>query len=386
MKSGKPATKPSEPRRLTRRQLSRHQRELRLQRLAVAGVGAALVLALLVPLYGYWREVVAKGDQPVAVVRGEAITTELYARFLGYQQALLEREMRRVSDRMAKAEAGSLDYQSAQLELQLLQQRARLLPDEALDQLIEGRLIREEAARRGLAADAAELDAALRRELSDYPLGGFIWKDAERPIEQLLSVEEARQELRALLGRGKLLTEEEHRTLVLETDVLRAKLQSALAESVPRSGEQVRARHILVETEEQAREVRSRLERGDDFASLARELSQDAATKDEGGELGWFPKGRMLQEFEAVAFSANVGETSEPVRTAHGYHIVRVEEKAEDRPFDDHHVQQLRVRQFAEWLTAQKTADPQSVQEMLTPDRREWASRYVVEQLQGDRR
>lgn len=384
MRAKNPTAKAAPPRAMTRRQLSRHRREVRLQRIAIGGVALALLLTLLVPLYGYWREVLAKGDQPIAIVHGQTITTDLYARFLGYQQVLLQREIQRVIDRSSKADASDADKQSAQLELQLLQQRAQTLPYEALDQLVDGKLIRDEAARRGLTASPAELDAALQQEMSNYSLGGYQYASTNATTSDLESVDQARQDLKALLGKGKFLTEDEVNTYVLQDRVLRAKVQSALGESVATSGEQVRARHILVDTEEQAKDVLARLQKGEDFAALAKELSKDTSTKDQGGELGWFPRGKMVQEFDDVAFSLKVGEISQPVKTTFGYHIIQVEEKSDNRPYDDAYVQQQRLKVLNDWLAAQK-ADASAVQQFDSPDKVTWASNYVSQQLQSAR-
>jgi len=370
------------PRAMTGRQLSRHRRESRLQRIAIAGVALALVLVVLVPLYGYWREVLAKGDQPIAVVHGQTITTDLYARFLGHQQALLQREIQRVVEKSGKAEANSPERQSAQLELQLLQQRAQTLPYEAVDQLIDAKLIRDEAARRGLTAGPAEVDAALQQEMSDYPLAGYGYTFSSPGSTDLESVDQARQDLKALLGKGKLLTEDEVRTLILEDRVFRTKLQSQIGESVKTSGEQVRARHILVDTEDQAREVLARLQKGEDFPALARELSKDTSNKDSGGELGWFPRGKMVPEFDDAAFSLKAGEISRPVKTTYGYHVVQIEEKSDNRPFDDAYVQQQRAKLFDDWLTSQRS-DPTGVERLDSPDKIAWAGAYVSKQLQS---
>ncbi len=86
----------------------------------------------------------------------------------------------------------------------------------------------------------------------------------------------------------------------------------------------VKAKHILVETEAEAKKVRERLENGEDFATLATELSKDKA---EGGDLGYFSKGRMVKEFEKAAFSLEKGELSEPVQTQFGYHIILLDDK-----------------------------------------------------------
>lgn len=101
--------------------------------------------------------------------------------------------------------------------------------------------------------------------------------------------------------------------------------------------EEVKASHILVKTEEKAQEVAKKLLAGGDFAALAKEYSEDPGSKDKGGVLGFFGRGQMVKEFELIAFTMQKGETSQPVKTQFGYHIIRVDERRKKDPpkFDD---------------------------------------------------
>lgn len=93
--------------------------------------------------------------------------------------------------------------------------------------------------------------------------------------------------------------------------------------------EQVEASHILVEDEKTAKKVAKELAAGGDFAKLAAEYSTDTETADNGGSLGYFGKGDMVEEFEDVAFNLDKNKVSDPVKTEYGYHIIKVTGKKE---------------------------------------------------------
>jgi peptidyl-prolyl cis-trans isomerase C len=90
--------------------------------------------------------------------------------------------------------------------------------------------------------------------------------------------------------------------------------------------EEVKARHILVETEDKAKEVLAKLKAGGDFAALAKQESKDPGSSD-GGDLGYFTKDQMVAEFAETAFKLEKGALSEPVKTQFGWHIIKVEDK-----------------------------------------------------------
>ena len=91
--------------------------------------------------------------------------------------------------------------------------------------------------------------------------------------------------------------------------------------------EEVHARHILVESEDEARKIAARIKGGEDFAKVAAEVSKDPGSKTEGGDLGWFSKERMVAPFAEAAFKLNAGQVSDPVKTQFGWHVIKVEEK-----------------------------------------------------------
>jgi peptidyl-prolyl cis-trans isomerase C len=110
--------------------------------------------------------------------------------------------------------------------------------------------------------------------------------------------------------------------------------------------EEVRASHILVKTEQEAKEVIVQLEKGADFAKLAKERSIDPSKDKNGGDLGFFTKEQMVKEFAEAAFALKKGETSKaPVKTQFGWHVIRVtDRRAQEAPKFDHVKDSLRQK------------------------------------------
>jgi peptidyl-prolyl cis-trans isomerase D len=137
-------------------------------------------------------------------------------------------------------------------------------------------------------------------------------------------------------------------TLEVSDDEIRRYHEENLAQFTRQ--EQVRARHILLlENEERSKaaargqldQIRRRIERGEDFAALAAEFSEDEATRQRGGELGFFARGRMTPAFEDVAFNANPGDLLGPIETSlgpqTGFHLIEIQDKREGgvQPLDE---------------------------------------------------
>lgn len=151
----------------------------------------------------------------------------------------------------------------------------------------------------------------------------------------------------------RLFTELSDQVVTADTAISDAELREAFEEQAP--GQRVRARHILLtypqDAEEAARdsvralaeELRARAEAGDDFSAMAQEHSQDPGSARDGGNLGWFERGRMVQPFEEAAFALSPGEVSDVVETPFGLHIIKVEER-ETPTWDPEQGEQFRQR------------------------------------------
>lgn len=107
-----------------------------------------------------------------------------------------------------------------------------------------------------------------------------------------------------------------------------------------------------------ATELRQRILDGEDFAALAAEYSDDPGSGANGGDLGWAKRGAYVPEFDEAVFSLPIGETSEPIKTQFGYHLIQVIERDTDRPKDESTLAQEKAQAFQSWLQEQVLATP----------------------------
>ncbi len=145
--------------------------------------------------------------------------------------------------------------------------------------------------------------------------------------------------------------------LVAEPALARELVTNHFTQEVGQSAEQVHARHILVGTEELANKLYADLQADPDlFAQLAEENSIDTATGPNGGDLGWFTRGVMVETFEQVAFELAPNEISEPVQTEFGWHIIQSLDHQDDRALTDDQITQTVQAETTRWLTEQRNA------------------------------
>jgi foldase protein PrsA len=262
-------------------------------------------------------------QENIAVVDGEEISTAIY-----------REELARILYMITSSYMVDWNDPANQVRLPEMQ-------EQVLDQIIQRTVLRQIASEDGVTVDPKDIDAEIETFQAQIEESGE-FTDWDSFLEE------------------NGLTEESIRPLI--SDDL---LVDALVErhGGPATAEQVHASHILVETEETGQEVLDKLEEGEDFADLAAEYSMDPGSKDQGGDLGWFPRGMMVPEFEEVAFSIEPGEISDLVQTNFGYHIILVHEK-EERELDPTISGQVQQEQFQTWFDAQ-TAE-KSIERLYT--------------------
>jgi hypothetical protein len=371
---------------LTRKQVSRREKERR-QRLILIGVAVAIGCLILAILgFGVYQELVGKPSAPVAKVNGVPLSTNIYQKRVRLERMMLDAniEMMRTQRSLYDPEVDTfilsiIDQQLSQLSVQ----RDLLNTESYVDGLIEEELIRQAAQEAGVSLSSQEIDRQIEQEFGysgeeptavpspstdtitstaeitptevPTPSTDTITSTAEiTPTEVPTPMTRARFEelygdFLTNLKNGTGLTEAEYRDVV-EVTLLRGKMEEYVGQQVPTSEPQIRVRHILLDTEEEAQAVLQRLEDGEDFAVLATEVSTDTLTAESGGDLGWIPKGKMDAAFDEVAFNLPVGEISDVVETPSGFHIILVEERDDDRELDHDILEQRRSDAFQVWL------------------------------------
>jgi parvulin-like peptidyl-prolyl isomerase len=363
---------------------SRAQRERRLQLLAIAGAGLVVLVVALILGYGYWRNVIRLGDTTLVTVDGRNYSAEFYARYLGTRQAILTRQIQQAQSQVQPTPtttAPDVNRLAAQQTLQQLQSEQAGLSTTALTDFVEGQLVIDEAKSRNLTASQAELDDALRwlmspPEAMQTPPTGLEAAPATLPVTGTITLDQAKQALNDLIGKGRFFDQSQVTDYILRPMVLKTKLESALAGNIPKTEEMVHARHILVATEAEATDIRNQLEHGADFATLAKAKSTDTGTKDKGGDLGWFPRGVMVPEFDQAAFSLKVGEISQPIKSQYGYHIIQVLAKDPNHPLDAQQIQQAREQAYQSWF-GKAQGDQTKVTYHFSQPLLTWVQNYV---------
>jgi len=260
---------------------------------------AVIVLALATAGTVYITRAMEHATAVAAVVNGEAI----------YQR-----------DVDAEVELVALQY-GLTFEGREGQNQRRELAKAVLDQLIDRKVLMQEARRLGQAATDSEVDRRLTAIREQF---GSEEAFQEALAARNLSLLNLRERIRVDQTVNRILEMLAEREQVREEEI-----QDYFSKHRGELGlpEQVHVRHILVRTEAEAKVVQGKLQRGGDFAALARQHSMDLDTREKGGDLGFIAPGQYEEAFTKVAFTLQPGQVGGPVKTSQGYHLIQVLER-----------------------------------------------------------
>lgn len=360
---------------MTKKQLSRHQKEQRQQRLAIAFVAAVVMLIVGVLGFGLFREFIYIPSRPIATVNGVAIPVSTYARVMAFRQLILDRQLE-----FYESQAAAITDPNQQMFLQFQQQQLQdmrmNLALQVPEDLIEEELIRQEAIKRGLTVTAADVEAMLAKsftqpESTTTETTTITGTATATPVPTPNWQEDYKLYL-AAFG----ISDADYRKLVVEPQVYREKLGTAIGAEVPTTAEQVHVRHIVTDTYEAALEIVKLLQEGGDFATLAAQHSTDSATKDTGGDMGWRPRGIESADFDEAVFALQPGQISNPITTTNGVEIIKLDERESNRPLEDSHLETFKSQAFNNWLAEAKKGS--GVQRAIDSDKVAWATKQAA--------
>lgn len=402
-------------------------RETREARIATVVLGAIVVVSVVVTTGAVTWDRFLYGRQAMLKVDGSEISVETYRSWFSYRQNLLIASIQQAESMGGPASqptpapgdsAASQAYSMKEMWRQRasqLQGQLNSLSANLTDEFIERPIIRAEARRRNVIATPDEIEAELRSitgwqdpagtptpGITPSPMGATPVPATLTPAPPTASptpdpalptatavrtprptatsrararrpntLDQAIADFARFAGGSPEIIRED-----AEIAVLRRKLGETIADETPKTGEQVKARHILVADEDAAKKVVERVKGGESFDTVAAEVSTDGSNKDKGGDLGWFGKGMMVSEFETAAYALKVGEISAPVKTQFGWHVIRLDDRDATKPLDDAQWSRAKEETFPKWL--EKEREAKGAERLLTESMREWVVRNVT--------
>ncbi len=204
-----------------------------------------------------------------------------------------------------------------------------------LNKTIEEVLLLQEAANRGITTNTSEVDDLLDMLIKQ---SGITQEMLDMQLKQNnMTMDDLRQVYRKQIIITKLINETVLSKIEVSDEEIEEFYNNNLDSPTIKVEDQVKARHILVANESVAQEILAKLSEGGSFAELAKEYSMDTASAQNGGDLGYFSEGMMVEEFNDAAFSMEIDDEPEIVQTKFGYHIVDVTGKKDERirPLDE---------------------------------------------------
>lgn len=392
---------------LHKKHVARLQREKQQSRIILYAFIGIVVSVLVLIAYGYYDINYLQRQRPVAKVGKYAILVNQFEPRVRMQRQQMLAQYNQYSQ---YGQMFGMDVQKQLDQIKSQLDAPETIGQSVLDQLINEQLIRLEAEKRGITISDAELVEAKDSAFSYYPNGTptsaptatevvmpkvpaeafkvvtitptptatleptvtatlavaatatvasevtpttaatVVPEPTATPYTQAGFETRFSESQKAMMKLG--LSEKDYLAL-FDTQILQTKVQEAITAEVPHTEKQVWARHILLSDEATALIVLEKLKKGEDFAALAAEYSQDTGSAVNGGDLGWFGTGAMVPEFETAAFALEKSGdyTTTPVQSQFGYHIIQLIAK-QDRPLTADQYETAKNKAFTDWLAA----------------------------------
>ena len=353
--------------------VGRVEREQRYNRILQIVTISVIAVVVLVTLVGFVLNTWVYPNQPILTVDGEEIPTSMFEKRVKLERDRLLNEYSLYYSLYSNSTDATLQQQYQYFMSQVqYQMQTEVVGQSVANQLIDEEFIMREANSRGIEVTDQEVTDYMHFLFGYFPDGepeptptmemlptstlsatqlAMITPTPEvsptptvaeetnseedtaaeatpttaAPEETPMTQEDYQTALQAYLDRvGEYGVDETFLRDLIRRQLYRDKLNEEIAKGVLPQQEEVWARHILVETEEEAQDILDQLNEGADWGELAAEYSTDTSNAPNGGDLGWFAHGEMVTPFEDAAFAGEVGEIIGPVQTDFGYHLIQI--------------------------------------------------------------
>jgi foldase protein PrsA len=362
--------------RQTKKQIALGRREARQNRIILISVGALVALIVAILAFGLIRELLIEPNQPVAVVNGDEVPVDVYQDLVTYQrynQYVQISNLQSALDEMsASPEENEFLISFYEQQVSQLQSQLALIPQTAVDDLIDDKLIEEKAQVEGITVTAQEVEDAIESDLRNAlqsPAQEPITGTEELPTPTPVSQEQVDELYDTILG--NITLSQQSFEEIIRRSLLREEVQELLASQVVTTGLVAQPQIIQTETEEEALAAQARIQGGEEFAIVAQEVSTDTVSAEAGGDLGWVTTGQLStrygQELEDAVFALPVGQL-EVLQSGEMFYVVQVLDRDENGPLPVGILSQRQSEALDTWLEERKSSPEVEIERLLTPE------------------
>lgn len=375
-KSSKKRKKEAPDQRQTKKQIAIGKKQARQNRIIYISVAALVVIVVIVVAVALVMELVVNPAKPVGRVNGAPIRMNDFEDLLQYRRynmhitiLNLQNELRSMDPDDETTEFMRSFYEQ---QLSQLQTSVALAPEQALDELIDDALVLEKAAESGIAVTDEDVTASINDDLQLAATSPS--QEASTGSEQALTPTPVPQdELDAIYENALTnigLTNTQFRGIV-ERGLYRTKVEELLSSQVLTTGLVAHVQLIETDVQVEAADALGRINAGEDFAVVAREVSTDTFTAESGGDLGWVTTGQLTNRYgeqvEDTAFAMSVGDVGQTESNGK-YYVISVVARDENGPLPAEVIGQLQASAFSDWLAERKESPEVTIERLLAPD------------------
>ena len=372
------AARPEAAATLTKKQIARSRKESRQLRIIwtiVAAIGA-VVLAVL--LFAVIRELLIVPNAAVARVDGAKISVKDYQDLLTYRRYNLYSSISNLEYQLslldASTEEGQFMATYYSQTLGYYQSMIGYAPDSTLDELIEDAIIQKKAGETGLSVTLDEARQSIRADIesSFASQAGSITttETISEPTPVPTSVPAAMidETLTKYLDNMGLSAASFER--MVQRSLLRDKVSEILASQVPSTGLMIHVQLIVTDTQQVADTAKQRIDAGEDFATVAKEVSSETTVQTNGGDLGWLAADQLTSSYGSAladaASSQEIGALT-VVQSGGRFFVIRVVERDENGTLPDSVISSRKSSALSDWLAAQTEALGDKIERLLQP-------------------